>query len=263
MAIKINFIGLVNFFDQGKDGKLVLLPDGRTSKMNIRPHRAKIAVLATQVVNDGEWPPEENKDLARMMVKRYAIDEPTTLSVEGLNPGEAPGTLDTSEWDGRVPLLRRIDSTLHIVPEKAAAIVRMPVARGRLAAYSFGDGSTAGQLTVDVEPSHDEQGTPSITITATLESGAVKKLVLKDGVEIVLTNLSNALELEPNPTADPESHFKIYGQLDVDRRSDNLTPPGKSELGEIPSGHIYLEILRSRKGNFPAPDCPVTGCCSG
>jgi hypothetical protein len=263
VAIKINFIGLVNFFDQGKDGKLVLLPDGRTSNMNIAPHYANLTVLAKQVLNDSGWPPEADQELTDVFLKRYAISEPMKIAVAGLNPGESSETLDTSEWDGRIPLLRQIDPTLHIDPTEAATIAQMPIARGKLVAYGFGEGSTVGQLTVEVDPPMDTNKQRPITITATNKSGEVKKLVLHDGVEIVLTNLSSVLEREPNPTAKPETHFKIYGQLDVKRRSKKLRTPKASTLGQIPSGHPYLAVLRETEGNFPAPDCPVTGCCPG
>ncbi|HEY0158451.1 MAG TPA: hypothetical protein VGF28_14305 [Thermoanaerobaculia bacterium] len=254
MSYRINFVGLVNFFDRGTDGKLLLLPDGREPTLNIAPHRASIVVLRSQVRRDlSDWAAEPDDQLAPFLVDRYAISEKATISISGLEPGEAAGTLDTTGWDGKVPLLRQIDETLEIVPENA--VVQIPVARGRLEAYSLGNGSTVGQLTVAHE------GAVMVTATSR-ESDVVRTLVLRDGAEIVISNISNPLA----PARDPKSeisHFRLYGQLDRHGRSERLETPEKSKLDQIPSAHPYLAFLRTTEGTFPAPECPVTGCCPG
>src|SRR4051794_12598872 len=58
MAVKFNLVGLINFFDLGRDGKLLLIPDGTNppGPGHIPQHFAGIFVLARQVLTHAEWP---------------------------------------------------------------------------------------------------------------------------------------------------------------------------------------------------------------
>ena len=79
----IDFIGLINFFDEGAQGKLLLLPDGTQLGQNdpIPPHFADIFVLDGQVENSTKWAPDEDDATAKVKVSKFSIPKPCTIAL--------------------------------------------------------------------------------------------------------------------------------------------------------------------------------------
>lgn len=260
MAYTIELVGLVNFYDLGRAGKLLLLPDGRQlagpdgaqPALNIPPHIASIVVLESQLLANVNWQFENDPRLDDIHVRSFLIDPPSVITISGLT-GNGRSSLDSRRWDGVVPMLRDIDGKIEIVPENAATIAQIPVGHGTLEAFFFADDSVVGRLTVD----HDDV----ITITATAPNGHLKTLTLLDGSGIVIANLSRRGSVLPRPTERGDSHFKLYGQLDRNRRSTGLgkEPKRDARLQHLPSAHPYLAFIRANEGAFPSPGCSVTG----
>ena len=66
------------------------------------------------------------------------------------------------------------------------------------------------------------------------------------------------------PPSDPEdTHFKLYAQLEVNKKDDKLYEP-KPEPGirPIPRDHPFIDHLLRPGPTFPPPGCSNTGCCS-
>jgi hypothetical protein len=254
MAFSIDLIGLVNVYDAGRGRRLLLLPDGRrpeSTELNVPPHIASIVVLESQLLDHVGWDFEVDARFDGIGVRSFLIDPPATISISGME-GDGQSQLDASAWDGVVPVLSAIDRQIEIVPADAATIAQIPVARGKLEAFFFADDSVTGRLTAD----HNDL----VTITATA-NGNAKTLTLLDGAEIVIANLSRRGSALPRPAAPPDTHFRLYGQLDQNRRSIGLAnePQKDNRLQHLPSGHPYLAFIRANGGAFPSPGCSVTG----
>jgi hypothetical protein len=255
MAFAIDLIGLVSVYDSGKGRRLLLLPDGRrpeSTELNVPPHVASIVVLQSQLLSHPRWAFEVDARLDGIGVRSFLIDPPATISISGVE-GDGKSQLDASAWDGVVPVLSDIDRRIKIVPADAATIAQIPVARGKLEAFFFADDSVAGRLTAD----HNDV----VTITATAADGNAKTLTLLNGAEIVIANLSRSGSVRPRPTEKQDTHFRLYGQLDRNRRSAGLAnePRKDDRLQHLPSGHPYLAFIRANGGAFPSPGCSVTG----
>jgi hypothetical protein len=320
MGYSVTFIGLVNFFNEGR---LVLLPDGRTPGEGIPPHRASFLIETARVdfAASDWWAPTNDLDIGNIGVSELPILEPSRIVISGQedpqgessageasDPKEEAGVsstsdpldddlssasdpldddlssesdpldddlssesdpektgevsaaageeqLDTSGHSAFIPRLKEIDPEFTIVPEKAATIAQMPLRRGKLEAFVVQD-SVLSQLTVT---SH----AGPVTITATVDqTGEVRKLLLLEGTEIILANMSNPFAAH----AEDRSHFTIYAQLDVNRKADVLAakdPDISNALTLTPSEHPFIVKLLEDPGFVPRPGCSNTGCCAG
>ena len=251
MAYSIELVGLINVYHQGEGQKLLLLPDGRQPELNIPPHIASIVVLESQLLGNDDWEWEDDPRLDELHVRSFLIDPPSMIAISGLTGNG--GELDTTAWDGVIPILSTIDRKMHILPERAETIAQIPVANGKLEAFYFADDSVVGRLTVP--------NTGLVTIKANAKNGHPKTLTLLDGASIVIANLSRKDSALPRPEERGDSHFRLYGQLDVQRRSVGLTrePQRDDRLQHLPSGHPYLAFIRANEGAFPSPGCSATG----
>jgi len=259
MAIKFDLIGLINFFDDGK-GKLLLLPDGTNppGPGDIPKHFAGIFVLARQVLTHAQWPDaDDDADLKTMGVLHLPITQSCTISISGMNKG----VVSSAEHDRLVPALKKIDRDFNIVPEKAETIAKIPIHQGTLKAFRFGKNSVVSQLTMSMplpDPKNMDAGL--MTIQATATDGSTKKVIIGDGAEIVIANISKLGTAAGAVERPEDSHFRIYAKLDVERRADGLfEPDADPSLQQLPSAHPYLSLLRERAGEFPSPGCSVTG----
>jgi hypothetical protein len=252
MAIKFDFIGLINFFDRGKEGKLLLIPDGTAppGPGNIPPHNAGIFVLARQVFTHAEWEDESGEELQDIGVLNFKIKQPCTISISGVSKGKVA----SADHDRLVPVLTKIDHDFQIVPEKAATIAQIPIRQGTLKPFLFGKDSVVSQLTMNARRGG------FVTIEAAFDDGSKKKIVVNNGAEIVIANISDLGTAAGVAERPEDSHFRIYAQLDVDRRSAGLIEPkANASLQQIASAHPYLSLLRDQAGEFPSPGCSITG----
>jgi len=253
MAYRINFVGLVNFFDQGDKGLRLLLPDGtKPENPKIPPHFAEIFVLQSQKSHSKNWEPpvdDFQKDLNKIGVQRFVIDPSSTITISGLEPPANGKAAVKSDGFKNVPLLKVLEPNIDIDPPEAKTVAQIPVAAGTLDSFVFGAGSVVAQLTLERK---DE-----LVITA---QPGDKILTLKKGAEIVIANTSRPGS--PKPEKPEDSHFRLYGLLDKHGNSADLNEPHASDqLEQIPSAHPYLSFLRDASGEFPMPGCSVTGCC--
>jgi len=253
MSYTVDFVGLVNFFDQGDAGKLLLLPDGREPDNDkIPPHFAHVIVLEQQLVDADEWTPDNDPKAKELKVLKFQIDTPATIWFTG--QGARRG-LSTARQDGLLPLLKKIDPKINILPEQAATIAQIPIDYGTLEAFRIGAHSFCSRLTVD---------TAAATVVVEMDpddGSKLRTLRLNEGAEVLITNMSALAESAP---IEDVSHFTLYGQLDVDRDGSRLVPPrlrAADALSQLPSAHPYVELIRSSGGAIPAPGCSVTGCC--
>lgn len=264
MSFVVTFVGLINFYDRGRQGKLLLLPNGTVGPLpgtDIPLHFAGIFALRDQV-RDFSWAGLE-EDTPLPGVQHFPILNPSTIQISGIEPGS--GRVDPSRQDGFIPVLQTIVHNFNaqngiagdftIDPEHADTIAKIPVGQGILEAFIFGRDSIVSRLTVP--------GSDLVQITAD-DGQEVKTLTLRKGSEIVISNLSKPAVVAPIAEAtaqDPmRSHFRIYAKLDVNRRPDGLIEPAPPpSLEQLASAHPYLALLRANEGSFPTPGCSVTG----
>lgn len=254
MGYIIDFVGLINFFGDTSDEKLLLLPDGRNPPDNrIPPHFANIFVISPQVVDSSTWAVEADAVMQSISVSRFAISSPSTITLSAQQANAGRGRLTISQQDALVPRLKQIDQAIEIEPDRAATIARIPINYGTLSAFILGRESVVAQLHV---PHND-----LLTITATPDDGSTPKtLILRNGAEIVLSNTSQIGGPKP---ANEISHFHLYGQLDVNRDGSRLDEPTPSaELDQLASAHPYVAFLRDSEGHIPLPGCSITNCCT-
>jgi hypothetical protein len=258
MSYIIHFVGLVHFLDRGRDGKLAMLPDGR-SHPDISPHNTSFFIQNDDIVEcDGWWKPEPNPDMDEEGVTEFRVRRPSKITISGM---ESTGKgcwpfgskLDTSGLQ-RLPELAN-EKGLRIVPGWAATMVQMPIRQGKLASFLFlGEEHGAGVSTLTVS---DHSG--PVTILARLDSsGGFRVLKLRDGAEIALANTSDLFTEERDGD---ENHFRLYGLLDVDRREDTLEPPpDPPHLPPLQFDHAYLRYIEEHTGTVGGSGCSNT-CC--
>ncbi|HEX6099970.1 MAG TPA: hypothetical protein VF432_26905 [Thermoanaerobaculia bacterium] len=277
---RIVFLGLVNFFELDEpQGRLVLVPDGRNPPADIDPgdkidsHRASFFIQEEDILDRSKWwPNREDQEVEALGVRELGIEEPSQIAISGMEPKPVSRTrrtsgsrratkkeeaFDDSEFEEKLVRLRDINGDILIEPEVARTIAQIPIRRGKLASRFIG-GAIVAQLKV---ASH----TGPITITATLDDGSgTKTLVLHEGAEIVLANISE--NIRPS-SDDPEaSHFRIYAQLDTHHRADLLPGPSDEEiegleLDPIDTAHRFVQRLIDDVSVTPDGQCSITGCC--
>jgi len=240
MSYSTVFVGLACFVKQADGSRLVMLPDGRHPGGHIEPHFAHIAIKNDDIVDKSGW--RGGAPDSTLPVTRFPIKTDSVVSISGLNGAGAPD-LTFPDQGATFPKL----PGFHIVPEKAETIARFPIAHGRLEARRFAQTAIVGLVTVE-----DHAG--NVTITATPKKGKPRKLVVKDGTQIAVLNVSNS---GTEPLVEEDRHFHIYSKLDVNRTPLNSleTSPTAPPLN---SNH---PLLKSLDGTFPGADCSVSGCC--
>src|SRR5258706_5355707 len=171
MPYTVQFVGLVCFLrDNG--GRIVLLPDGTSPDNGVEPHDAAINVAPEAVEDPRGW-------LDAEPVQRGVFQlDPCSISIEAAG---ISGTFDTSNHDGRLPELRRIDPSFMIDLATAQTIARLDLRQGTLQAYRI-PGGTAVMSQLDVP--HD--GTIDIFVTPA--EGSARTIRLRPGTEIAITN---------------------------------------------------------------------------
>jgi len=242
MPYKVQFVGLVCFYRE-PGAREALFPDGREPGGGIAPHYPKLIVDPEAVESAVGWPQDEQTERGI-----YALP-PCELALEAANTA---GTLDTTQHDGLLPQLQRIDPNFQIDPETAQAIVRIRLRNGALSAHTVPGGSAViSQMLVP----HDD----AITIEIKPRDGsAARSLRLAPGTEIVLGNMAEH-GIYDRTIADDDRHFLIYAKLS----SQPVT------LHE-PESVAAVDTLESQHWMFvsAAPinlsiSCSNTGCCSG
>jgi hypothetical protein len=261
MPYKIDFVGLVHFLDKGNEGKLVLMPDGRhpDPPLKVSPHYGSFFIQNEDIIDKSDWwPPNNDPVLDRIQVTELRIAKPSRMTISGMEDGGNRGCWPFgSKLDAKghknLPRLEN-DRQLQIVPEWAETIAQMAIRQGTLESFLFGGkihGSGVSRLTVA------GQSGP-IVILAHLDDGSgFKTLKVNDGTEIVLSNTSNLLV----PHTDTDSHFRLYGKLDMYRRDETLkVKPPVPVLDPLPFNHRYLKHVLDELGTVPNGDCS-NSCC--
>ncbi|HEX6101164.1 MAG TPA: hypothetical protein VF432_32915 [Thermoanaerobaculia bacterium] len=288
---EIDFLGLINFFEleNGEPGRRVLIPDGTPERKGevdpddkIVPHFASILVRTDDILDDTKWAARGRyRIFEEEVVAQFRIDKPSTIIISGMDApavklsssesasGEPAScepakiengvTFNDSDFDGKSIKLRKLFEEIDIDRNRAATIAEIPIRRGRLVSSRLAN-TLAAQLFVD-----DHEG--NVTITAyPKDKSDPKSLTLQDRTTFVIVNMSN--DLAGDATEDPEkSHFRLYAQLDSQRRADELPDPTLDEINaldvaEIVSSHPFVEHLRTLSGpGVPEGQCTVTGCC--
>jgi len=257
MGYVVDFIGLVYFHKLRRGSVLALLPDGRDpSPLKVEPHIASLFIHKEDMKSADWWYATPKPELEEREIIEFPILYPSRVTITSVEPAANSGCwpfgssgLGTGDHDGRLPQLKKQDKRLKIVPEKARTIVQLPLHRGKLEGRLFG---TAVMTRLEVPEDMD-----LVVITAqTSDGSATKTLTLANETEIVLSNTSDLLK----KIKDKETHFKLYGRLDVKQRTDRLREPDE-DLTPPPLGsaHRYLDLIDG-EGATPDPGCS-NGCC--
>ncbi|MEA2415006.1 MAG: hypothetical protein QOI58_1663 [Thermoanaerobaculia bacterium] len=242
MPYKVQFVGLVCFYREA-GARQALFPDGRDPGGGIAPHYPKLIVDPEAVQSAVGW--SEDEQTQRGI---YALPE-CDLTLEA---ADVAGTLDTSQHDGLLPQLQRIDPNFEIDPETAQAVVRLRLRNGALSAHTVPGGSAIvsqmlvphdGAITIDVKPR---------------DGSAPRSLRLAPATEIVLGNMAEH-GIYDRTLADDDRHFLIYEKL-------SSRPVTLREPNDVAA----VDTLDSRHWMFVAAapinlsiSCSNTGCCSG
>ncbi|HWW61169.1 MAG TPA: hypothetical protein VN181_07370, partial [Thermoanaerobaculia bacterium] len=144
------------------------MPDGREPGDGIDPHYASIVVSRDSVAAASGWSSSEITSPGT-----YSL-LPCEIVIEGAN---FEGALDTSEHDGRLPELRKIDPNFAIDVARAQTIASLRIRQGKLTAYHVPDGSA---IITELTVPHDGP----IRITVIGDDGSQKTIDLRPGTEI-------------------------------------------------------------------------------
>jgi hypothetical protein len=258
MGYVVDFLGVIYFHRFKKSGGTVLLPDGRHPFPKIAPHFASFFIEQRRVKSADWWKAEPKEELEDIKVIEFPIPQPSQLAITSVEPvAEKPGCLSFGGVDGldigghagNLPEITRIDNRLKIDADKANVIAKLPIHRGKLEARLFGKAAMT-RLTV-------AEDVDLVVITARTNDGKeTKVLALENGTEIVLSNTSDLLTKQ---YAENDTHFKLYGKLDIEQRYEKLKEPPLKKLKRLGSSHPYL-LLLDESGSTPDPGCS-NGCC--
>ena len=168
--------------------------------------------------------------------------------------GQEPVSLNVDEHN--LPLLSDANAQFAIDPATTNAVVRLPLRRGTLRVFrdprnSQDDAAIISQLEVQHE------GDVMITVRRRGSGrvpNAVRRIVLRAGAEIVISNVSRARE-------NTQRHFRLYERLadrpdvSLERLGGLLSPAG---LNPLPPTH---RLFRAANSAGSGVDCGNTGCC--
>lgn len=269
MAYNIVFLGIINFFELSPNGRLVLIPDGRTRtkraidpKDRITAHSASILVEEANVDSSRTTWPSQKQTFMGTPVLKFMISKRSDIAISGQEAGGTP-TFDDSDFDGRSIKLK--DRRLDIVRADALTIGEIELRQGTLHSRRLKNTATA----VLRVPKH----TGDVTVTSTARDGSGDRTItIKDGSELVIVNMSDSLSGSglANSVAD---HFRIYALLDRKRRIMGLAKsPNKDEIDSLGVGHLisphpFIAHLRQppppglEVPGVPDGQCSITGCC--
>jgi hypothetical protein len=237
MPYTVQFVGLVCFYrDNGT--RHVFLPDGRSPGTGIEPHYASIRVAIDDVLDTGGWNGSVNGPSVTFELPPCSIE---------LDAASAPGLLDTSQHDNRLPQLRQIDPNFEIDPAQVQTIARLHVQQGVLKAYRI-PGGTAAITQLDVP--HDGD----VHVRVRPQDGAERVLRFRPGTEVVIANMAQSGYLGA-PTYN--NHFKIYEKLST--RAVSLHEP--ESVPEVPPSLSRHVTFTQRDPIGLSTDCTNTGCC--
>jgi hypothetical protein len=263
MAYKLIFLGLAHFYDKGRDGKLVLMPDGTDPRpLNVWPHNASFFVQNKDIIDSSHWwQPIPDPVLTRLEVTEFRVMHSSRITMTGLdntgNPGCWPfgdSRLDAAKHRNLPELENDSKRALKIVPEWADTIAQLAIRQGTLESFLFGGlvrGAGVSRLTVT------KQG-PIVILALPADGSRFRMLKLRDNTdEIVFANTSNLLK----PHADKDSHFRLYGRLDVNRRDETLKDsPPIPVLDPLVFSHPLLKHIQETPITVPNVDCS-NSCC--
>jgi hypothetical protein len=265
MGYVIDFLGLVNFFDPKAEGVQVLLPDGRENSWlpgNIPEHHASFFVrtgtgeLPNDLISADWWRPVKRAEWEAIGVTEFRIPDSSTVKIGDLDAVSRTDPFDASQQFHVLAKLLAIDKDFEIDPGRAETIAQMVVRRGKLEAFKLVE-SIVSRLTV-----RDHRG--EVVITA--QGGTrTRTLTLREGSEIVLANMSDPTV--GHSTKDEDDHFRIYANLDVNRRYEKLqhppisTFPRLDDLVEV-TNHTLISYLAGGARTLPRTGCSNTGCCA-
>jgi|GEM_PF-3648610 len=264
MGFTMDFIGLVNFYELPPQGRLILVPDGRTPPADLEkaghhidPHHASFLIQNEDVFDASRWwPSMEDQVLRGQRIRQFGILTPSTVIISGMTERQSRSAIfDDTNFENKIVRLRDINPAIRIVPSQAQTIAQIPIRQGVLSSRLIAKAIVA-QLDVDYSG--------PVTITAFPDDGSPERaLVLNPGTEIVLANIS-----ENFGAIDPDAnHFRLYAQLDSDRNAAILdtgspTDPVVDALAVplLQSRHRYILHLGGL-GNVPEAQCSIVGCC--
>jgi len=240
MPYKVQFVGLVCFFRE-RGGRLALLPDGRNPDDGIDPHYGSIVVHEDWIEESAGWERVKRDDESVFPL------EPCEVIIEG---ADAPGHLDVSEHDNRMPQLRHIDPNFTIDPRTAVTIAKVPIRQGKLTAYRIPGGSA---VVSQLEVPHDG----GVTITVKPDDGSSSRTIrLKPGAEIAITNMARGVYRNEERR---QGHFKIYEKLTTQKVTLMEPEEGSgADLQELQSGN---PLFHSQGPIGLYINCSNTGCC--
>lgn len=238
MPYQVQFVGLVCFYrDNGT--RHAFLPDGRAPGAGIEPHAASIRVSSADLLDANGWSGSVSGESVTFELP------PCSIELEGAS---APGALDTSMHDNRLPQLRQIDPNFEIDPANVQTIARLHLRRGALTAYSI-PGGTAAISQLDVP--HDGD----VHVTVKPHDGTDERLLrFRPGTEVVIANMALSGYLN-GPTHN--NHFKLYETLSA-RPVSLHEPASVPAVPASPSQHV---TFTQRDPIGLSTDCTNTGCC--
>lgn len=265
MGFTIDFIGLAYFHKCKRSGGLVLLPDGTNPYGTIPEHFASFFLEDAKVDFPGSdwWRATPKKKLSEIHVTEFPIPKQSELFITGLSensgcwPLGGASRLDVGNLHKALPQLKKCEKNFRVDLKKAETIARLPIRRGKLEALTFKHAAVT-RLTV-------ESHAGPVTITARSKDGKdVKTVTVEDGTEIVLSNTSDFLNLAEESEmphmavgSDPNSHFRLYKKLDVNKEG-LLKEPTIPRLDPLEPVHPYLKLIAASR--VPGAGCSNT-CC--
>jgi hypothetical protein len=242
MPYQVQFVGLVCFYKDGRS-RQALLPDGREPGHGIEPHAGSVEVDPKCVIEAAGWGVSKDTEHGRYLLP------PCSIVIEGAEADSShSGDLDTSQHEGRLPMLSAIDRNFEIDPDRAETIARVRIQRGVLAAYRIPGGTASiSQLQIP----HD--GEIHIRVLPRDDSPE-RRLLLKPGTEVVIANMGRSGYLTNSPH---NSHFRIYEKLST----QPVTLHEPEILPDVPPSLSQHVTFQRHAPISLSSDCTNTGCC--
>jgi hypothetical protein len=244
MPYTVQFVGLVCFL-RVRDGRLALLPDGRTPEPGIDAHYGAIVVDPKSVQDAQGWEKVTGAGNGRFPLEGCEVV---------IQAADAPGPQDAAEHN--LPQLRKSNPDFEIDPDRAQTVAKVHIRQGTLKSHLV-PGGTALISQLDVP--HDGP----IEIRVKPDDGASERTItLTAGTEIAVTNMARGnlyREKGRREGNGHHSHFKIYEKLSA--KPMPLKDPDPSEVPAATESESH-HILFTRRGKISLyTNCSNTGCC--